>query len=105
MTRGAKHTIPLARALHAARTTAAFRGKYARGENYLDESVAVARELGDLELVLAGHSAFALLRQFQGDIDAAQQHVRSMLQLAERLGRAWHAVPRGIYCLACIGAW
>src|SRR5262249_58633747 len=51
LARGTKHTIALARTLHAAGTTAIFRGKYARGENYLDESVAVARELGSLELV------------------------------------------------------
>jgi non-specific serine/threonine protein kinase len=91
MARGAKPTVALARTLHAAGTTATFRGKYARGENYLDESVAIARELGDRESVLAGFSAFALLRQFQGDIDAAQQHVHSMLQLAEQLDRPWYA--------------
>jgi non-specific serine/threonine protein kinase len=89
--RDAKRTIALARTLHGAGTTAAFRGKYARAQKYLDESVALAHELGDLELVLAGHSAFALLRQFQGDIEAAQQHVHSMLQLAEQLDRPWYA--------------
>jgi non-specific serine/threonine protein kinase len=90
--RGATNrTRALARTLHGAGTTAAFRGKYARAQTYLDESLMVARELGDLELVLAGHSAFALLRQFQGDIDAAQEHVRSMLQLAAQLNRPWYA--------------
>jgi non-specific serine/threonine protein kinase len=91
LARGATHTLPLARTLHAAGTTAALRGKYMRAEKYLDESVAVARELGSLELVLSGHSAFALLRQFQGEIDAAQEHVHSMLQLAEQLDRPWYA--------------
>jgi predicted ATPase/DNA-binding CsgD family transcriptional regulator len=91
LTYGTTATIALARTLHGAGTTAAFRGKYVRAQTYLDESVAVAHELGDLELVLAGHSAFALLRQFQGDIDASQQHVHSMLQLAEQLDRPWYA--------------
>jgi non-specific serine/threonine protein kinase len=91
LARGATHTVALARTLHAAGTTTALRGKYARAEQYLDESVAVARELGNVELVLSGHSAFALLRQFQGEIDAAQEHVHSMLQLAEQLDRPWYA--------------
>jgi non-specific serine/threonine protein kinase len=91
LARRAKHTIALARTLHGAGTTAAFRGKYGRAEKYLDESVALARELGDTELILTGHSAFALLRQFQGDVDAAQQHVHSMLQLADQLDRPWYA--------------
>jgi non-specific serine/threonine protein kinase len=77
--------------LHGAGTTAALRGKYARAEVYLEESVALARELGNAELLLSGHSAFALLRQFQGEIDAAQEHVHSMLQLAEQLNRPWYA--------------
>jgi non-specific serine/threonine protein kinase len=91
LARGTKHTIALARTLHGAGTTAALRGKYARAEKYFDESAALARELGDRESVLAGHSAFALLRQFQGDIEAAQEHVHSMLQLAEQLQRPWYA--------------
>ena len=91
LARGAKHTLALARTLHGAGTTAAFRGKYPRAEIYLDESVALARELDDRESILAGHSAFALLRQFQGDIDAAQAHVHSMLELAEQLDRPWYA--------------
>jgi non-specific serine/threonine protein kinase len=91
LARGATHTIALARTLHAAGTTAALRGKYMRAEKYLDESVAVARELGNVELILSGHSAFALLRQFQGKVDAAQEHVHSMLQLAEQLDRPWYA--------------
>ena len=91
MARGTKHTMAFARTLHGAGTTAAFRGKYAQAQNYVDQSVALARELDDLESVLAGHSAFALLRQFQGDIDAAQAHVHSMLELAEQLDRPWYA--------------
>ena len=91
LARGTKQTVALARTLHGAGTTAAFRGKYTRAEKYLDESVALAHELGDLELRLAGYSAFALLRQFQGDIGAAQEHVHSMLQLAEQLHRPWYA--------------
>jgi non-specific serine/threonine protein kinase len=91
LTHGMTATIALARTLHGAGTTAAFRGKYARAQTYLDESVVVAHKLADLELVLAGHSAFALLRQFQGEIDAAQEHVHSMLQLAEQLHRPWYA--------------
>src|SRR5262249_53421052 len=91
ITRGTKHTIALGRTLHGAGTTAAFRGKYTRAEKYLGDSVALARELGNVELVLAGHSAFALLRQFQGEIETAQEHVHSMLQLAEQLQRPWYA--------------
>jgi non-specific serine/threonine protein kinase len=86
-----KGTLALARTLHGAGTTAAFRGKYTRSRNYLEESVVLARELGETELVLAGHSAFALLRQFQGDIEGAQRHVDSMHELAEQLDRPWYA--------------
>jgi tetratricopeptide (TPR) repeat protein len=91
LARGTKNTIALAPTLHGAGTTAAFRGKYARAQNFLDESVALARAVGNSELVLSGHSAFALLRQFQGDIEGAQEHVHSMLQLAEQLPRPWYA--------------
>jgi predicted ATPase len=45
LARGTKPTIALGRTLHGAGTTAAFRGKYMLAEKYLDESVALAREL------------------------------------------------------------
>jgi predicted ATPase/DNA-binding CsgD family transcriptional regulator len=85
-----RRTAVRARALHGAATAAAFRGSYARAQARLDECLSIAQEYGDEELILAWHSAQALLRQLQGDIDGAQSHVQAMLERGRRLRRPWY---------------
>jgi predicted ATPase/DNA-binding CsgD family transcriptional regulator len=83
-------TLVRGRALQGAATTAGLRGQHALAQTLIDECFSLARGLGDDELLLAGHSAQALLLQQQGETEAAQQHVQAMLELARRLGRPWY---------------
>jgi predicted ATPase/DNA-binding CsgD family transcriptional regulator len=78
------------RALQGACTTAGLRGQYGQAQARIDECFSLARALGDDELLLAGHSAQALLFQQQGESETAQAHVQAMLELAQRLGRPWY---------------
>src|SRR5207248_7144339 len=71
-------------------TTAGLRGQYGLAQTRIDECFSLARALGDDELLLAGHSAQALLFQQQGESEAAQTHVQAILELARRLGRPWY---------------
>ncbi|MBV9174107.1 MAG: hypothetical protein JOZ81_28935 [Chloroflexi bacterium] len=87
-----RHNRERARALHGAAITAALRGKYAVAQSALDESLPIARDLGDDALVLEAHSGQALLLQLQGRVDAAQPYVEVMFELARRVGRPWYEV-------------
>jgi len=87
---GEPHTSLRARVLQGAGTTAGLRGHYAQAQARIDACLAIARELDDDDLLLAGHSAQALLFQQRGESGAAQSHVEAMLELAQRLDRPWY---------------
>jgi predicted ATPase/DNA-binding CsgD family transcriptional regulator len=87
---GEPHTSLRARVLQGAGTTAGLRGHYAQAQAHISECLAIAHELNDDDLLLAGHSAQALLFQQQGESDAAQSHVEAMLESARHLHRPWY---------------
>ncbi|HYW87091.1 MAG TPA: hypothetical protein VFB50_04940, partial [Chloroflexota bacterium] len=90
MAGAATRTPARGRALHGAGATAGLRGQYALAQARIDECLAVARELNDDALLLAGYSAQALLLQQQGKSEDAHVHVQAMLELARRLGQPWY---------------
>jgi predicted ATPase/DNA-binding CsgD family transcriptional regulator len=87
---GEARTSARGRALQGAGTTAGLRGQYAQAQARIDECFSLARDLEDDELLLAAHSAQALLFQQQGQGEATHTHVQAMLELARRLGRPWY---------------
>ncbi|TME29719.1 MAG: LuxR family transcriptional regulator [Chloroflexi bacterium] len=90
MPEAAPRTLVRGRALQGAGATAGLRGQYALAQAHIDECLAIARDLDDETLLLAGHSAQALLFQQQGMSEDAQPHVQAMVDLARQLGRPWY---------------
>jgi non-specific serine/threonine protein kinase len=83
-------TVIRGRVLHGAATIASFRGQYAVAQAHLDECLSIAHDRADDELLLAAHTAQALLLQQQGQMDAAQSYAQVVFELAQRLDRPWY---------------
>jgi predicted ATPase/class 3 adenylate cyclase len=74
------------RALFDAGQLASSMGRYSEAREYLEESLAIAREIGDERRVAAALQPLALAFLGQGDLDAARIHLREALALARGLG-------------------
>ncbi|MBA3505009.1 MAG: tetratricopeptide repeat protein, partial [Betaproteobacteria bacterium] len=63
-----------------------FMGRYAEAKEYLEESLAIAREIGDKKRVAAVLQPLGMASLGQGDLAAALVHLREALALAQELG-------------------
>jgi predicted ATPase/class 3 adenylate cyclase len=61
-------------------------GRYGEGQRYLEESLSIARELGDTKGVAAVLQPLAMASLGQGNITAARGHLEEALALAKDLG-------------------
>jgi len=61
-------------------------GRYAEAQRYLEESLAIARELGDLSSVAAALQPLALALLGQGDVAAARGYLEEALALERKRG-------------------
>jgi tetratricopeptide (TPR) repeat protein len=77
---------PRCRALADAGQIAYFMGRYGEAQRYLEESLAIARELGDTRRVAAALQPLGNVRIAQGDFAGARKHLEEGLHLARELG-------------------
>ena len=61
-------------------------GRYGEAQGYLEESLAIARELGDKGRIAALLQTLSLVSLGQGDLAAARVHLREALASARELG-------------------
>ena len=61
-------------------------GRYGEGQRYLEESLSIARELGDTKGVAVVLQPLAMASLGQGNITAARGHLEEALALAQSLG-------------------
>ena len=74
------------RGLFNAGQLACWMGRYADAKAYLEESLAIARELGDKARIAAALQPLGLASQGLGDPVAARRHLEEALALARELG-------------------
>jgi len=74
------------RALFDAGQFAFFMGRYAEAQRYLEESLAIARELGDKARVAAALQPLGMASLGQGHLATARAHLEEALALARALG-------------------
>ena len=79
-------TLARCRALFYAGQLGCFMGRYGDAQEYLEESLALARELGDKKRVAAVLQPLTMASLGQGDLATARRHVREALVLARELG-------------------
>jgi non-specific serine/threonine protein kinase len=63
-----------------------FVGRYAEAQSLLEESLSIARELGDKKLVEAVLQPLGMACLGRGDVDSARKHLTEALALARELG-------------------
>jgi tetratricopeptide (TPR) repeat protein len=73
-------------ALFGAGQLGSWMGRYAEAETYLQESLAIAREIGDKPMVARVLQPLGLASLGRGDLGAARMHSEEALSLAEELG-------------------
>jgi predicted ATPase/class 3 adenylate cyclase len=74
------------RGLFDAGQLACWMGDYAKGMRYLEESLAVARKLGDRERVAMALQPLGMASVALGELDTARRHLEEALALARELG-------------------
>jgi non-specific serine/threonine protein kinase len=74
------------RALHSAGQLGFLMGHYDEAQGYLEESLAIARELGDQRRVGTVLEELGAVLSGQGDLPAARRHFEEALSLARELG-------------------
>ena len=73
------------RALHSAGQVCVFMGRYAEAQGYLEESLAIALEIGDRERAAMVLEEMGVVASGQGDLVKARAHSERALQLAREL--------------------
>jgi len=63
-----------------------YMGRYAEAQRYLEESLAIARELGDTARIAAALQPLGMASLGQGHLGAARSHLEEALALAHELG-------------------
>ncbi|HSN21390.1 MAG TPA: adenylate/guanylate cyclase domain-containing protein, partial [Usitatibacter sp.] len=76
------------RALYEAGQLRFYRGEYREARECLEESLSIARELGDAEAIARVLQPLGMSRLGEGDIEAARASLREALALAEERGDA-----------------
>jgi predicted ATPase/class 3 adenylate cyclase len=79
-------TVARCRALWAAGQICSFMGRYDEAQRYLQQSLAMARVLGDREMMSAVRNNLALTALGQGDRAIARTHCEEALDLARKSG-------------------
>ena len=74
------------RALHNAGQLGSFMGRYAEAQSYLEESLAIAREIKDNGWIAAALQPLGMAYYGQGDLTAARKQFVEALRLAQKLG-------------------
>jgi predicted ATPase len=74
------------RALFDAGQIGFYMGRYAEAQRYLEESLAIARELGDKPRIAAALQPLGMASLGQGHLGAARSHLEEALALAHELG-------------------
>jgi predicted ATPase/class 3 adenylate cyclase len=84
---GAKvHDIERCRGLFDAGQLCCFMGRYAEAQGYLEESLSLARELGENRRIAMTLQPLGLACLGQADVATARKHLEEALQLAKTLG-------------------
>jgi predicted ATPase/class 3 adenylate cyclase len=83
---GGRASLAHCRALWAAGQICAYTGRYEEGQRYLQQSLALARELGDRRMIAAVQNFLALAALGLGDRGGARRHCEEALDLARELG-------------------
>jgi predicted ATPase len=78
-----------------------YMGSYKEAQRHLEESQAIAREIGDKRRVAAGLQPLAMAFLGQGDLATARRHCEDALALEQELGNA-HQVAAALNALAQI---
>jgi predicted ATPase/class 3 adenylate cyclase len=85
-TRSGDHSELRCRALFDAGQMACYMGRYREGQALLEESLAIARDLGNPTRIAAALQPLAMACLGQGDAAAAQQHLQEALELVRAQG-------------------
>jgi predicted ATPase/DNA-binding winged helix-turn-helix (wHTH) protein len=80
------HSLARCRGLFEAGQIAVFMGRYAEAQGYLDESLAIAREIGDKPRIAGALQPLGMACLGQGDLAAARAHLQEALAMARELG-------------------
>ena len=74
------------RGLFDAGQLSCFMGRYAEAQHYLEESLSIAREIGDTRRAMAAFQPLALAHFGQGDLPTARRYLEEALGFAQNLG-------------------
>ncbi|MDQ2916779.1 MAG: tetratricopeptide repeat protein [Pseudomonadota bacterium] len=85
-TRAGDRTISRSSALFDTGQIACWLGRYAEAQAHLDESLAIARALGDTKRIAAALQPLGMACLGQGDTGAARAHLEEALELAREQG-------------------
>ena len=81
-----QRTIARCRGLFDAGQTGVLMGRYAQAQRYLEESLAIAREIGDKRRIAVALQPLGIACLGQGDTAAAAEHLQEALAMARELG-------------------
>ena len=103
LTRGGAQARSLvrSRALFSAGWLGCYMGRYGEAQEYLEESQAIAREIGDKRRIAAVLQPLALALSGQGNLEAARGHAEEALALEQESGSK-HQVAAALNALAQI---
>jgi predicted ATPase len=79
-----QRTVARCRALHTAGQTGFFMGRYGEAQGFLDESLSIAREIGDMGRAAMVLEELGSVATGQGDLVTARQYLEQALDLADR---------------------
>ena len=82
-----KKSLTRCRALFDAGQIGSFMGRYREAKSYLEESLVIAREIGDKERLAAVLQPLAMASLGQGELAAARGYLEEALALARELGK------------------
>jgi predicted ATPase/class 3 adenylate cyclase len=85
-TRNDDRSVLRCRALFETGQMACYMGRYREGKAYLEESLAIARALGNTERIAGALQPLAMACLGEGDADAARRHLEEALDLVRATG-------------------
>ncbi len=83
---GAEDRLPVARVLAAAANASWMAGSAAVGRPWADESLRLAREIGDPQALAEALNAVAMTTMFTGEFDGVNERTAESMRLAESVG-------------------
>jgi predicted ATPase/DNA-binding winged helix-turn-helix (wHTH) protein len=94
-----ERSLARCRGLFEAGQIGVFMGRYAEAQGYLEESLAIAREIGDKRRVAVALQPLGMACLGQGDMAAARAHLQEALAMARELGNK-REILAALYVLA-----